>query len=137
MSYPAPTSALHAPLPSFGRVPTCWLKPWHACPPPLAPAGPRSCVSGCHCHPKYVDGHHEEHNSQTFLAQLDVSQAGECVLGIRLLTNTSSGEHKFKVGGRVWWGEGLQGWVGGWVWGGGGGGQFQGPHRWPCPAAVG
>lgn len=44
-----------------------------------------SCEGGCSCEPWTLDGHHEQHNSQTFLHAFQVSQAEECVIVVRIL----------------------------------------------------
>ncbi|KAG2495310.1 hypothetical protein HYH03_006582 [Edaphochlamys debaryana] len=58
-------------------------------------------VWGCTCTPVEVDGHIAEHWSLTYLQPVMVSQSAECLLAIRVLPGTSSGEHKFKVSGVV------------------------------------
>ncbi|KAG2425211.1 hypothetical protein HYH02_015038 [Chlamydomonas schloesseri] len=60
-----------------------------------------SCVSGCQCDPKEVDGHHTEKVSQLYMMFLEVTQHPQCEVEITVLPKTSSGEHKFKVAGAV------------------------------------
>ncbi|GFR48090.1 hypothetical protein Agub_g9777 [Astrephomene gubernaculifera] len=60
-----------------------------------------SCVSGCNCSSRRVDGHHAPHVSQLYMAPLEVSQSRQCEIQATVLPETSSGEHKFKVAGLV------------------------------------
>ena len=46
-----------------------------------------------------MDAHHADRVSQTYLMRLSVSQAHECIISIRNTQLSSSGKHKFKVGG--------------------------------------
>eukprot|EP00878_Enallax_costatus_P012728 GHUV01013292.1.p1 GENE.GHUV01013292.1~~GHUV01013292.1.p1 ORF type:complete len:358 (+),score=39.39 GHUV01013292.1:2608-3681(+) len=55
------------------------------------------CISGCSCKPTRLDGHHKLRQSTIFLARLLPSEAGECVIGVKVSKSTSSGKHKFKV----------------------------------------
>ncbi|GLC64570.1 hypothetical protein PLESTF_000180000 [Pleodorina starrii] len=60
-----------------------------------------SCVSGCSCESVEVDALIPDRVSQVYLAGLNASQARECVIEVRVLDRTRSGEHKFKVSGVV------------------------------------
>jgi len=57
------------------------------------------CVSGCSCEAREVEGHHTEKDSQTYVAQLLVSQSARCIIRATVLPETSSGEHKVKISG--------------------------------------
>ncbi|KAG2488939.1 hypothetical protein HYH03_012560 [Edaphochlamys debaryana] len=59
------------------------------------------CSSNCTCEPLTVDGHHDKLISQTYIAPMLVSASADCRVTIRVLHDTSSGEHKFKVSGVV------------------------------------
>ncbi len=55
-------------------------------------------MSGCTCEAEEkVDGLHDSPTSTIFLVRLLVTQHPDCVIGVKLLDETSSGEHKFKV----------------------------------------
>ncbi len=56
------------------------------------------CVANCECEERWVDGHHSLKESQLFLAELNATQAEECVIEVEVDSKSSSGEHKFKVG---------------------------------------
>jgi hypothetical protein len=57
-----------------------------------------TCVSGCTCAPTLIDGHSSTgRHSVPLLEELQVSSARRCVLQLKVLEGTSSGEHKFKV----------------------------------------
>jgi hypothetical protein len=58
----------------------------------------RRCTSGCTCTPTLMEAHHEEHNSQTHLIKVEMSQAPACLVDITILPGTKSGGHKIKVG---------------------------------------
>ncbi|KAG2496419.1 hypothetical protein HYH03_005645 [Edaphochlamys debaryana] len=60
-----------------------------------------SCVSGCECTPLVTDAHIKQQVSQVYFARLDVTQSKECVIQVKVLEQTSSGERKFKVSGVV------------------------------------
>ncbi|KAG2493907.1 hypothetical protein HYH03_007843 [Edaphochlamys debaryana] len=60
-----------------------------------------SCVSGCTCESIVVDATCEQKWSQVYLSKVAVTQAKECVIEVKVLKETSSGEHKFKVSGVV------------------------------------
>jgi hypothetical protein len=49
-----------------------------------------------------VDALHQSPTSTIFLVRLLVTPSDKCVIGVTLLEETSSGEHKFKVGAVVW-----------------------------------
>lgn len=49
-----------------------------------------SCEGGCACAPWTLDGHHEQRNSQTFLAQFKATQADECVIVVKVLNVSGS-----------------------------------------------
>lgn len=56
------------------------------------------CLEGCTCAVEdNVDALHNLRQSTIFLVRLLVSQHPRCVIGITVLEETSSGEHKFKV----------------------------------------
>eukprot|EP00955_Chlamydomonas_euryale_P105004 365607-Chlamydomonas_euryale.AAC.15 len=64
------------------------------------------CVEGCECGPRYIDGWHDLHQSQTFLAALKVTQHEACVLAVTVEPSRVQGEagndrqgSKFKVSG--------------------------------------
>lgn len=59
----------------------------------------RRCKSGCKCTPMLVDGHHDEKESQTYLAALQVTQHKQCMLSVKVEKETRSGSNKFKVSG--------------------------------------
>jgi hypothetical protein len=60
------------------------------------------CTSGCSCEPKpRVDALHGLRQSTIYLVRLLVSQAQRCEISVTLLQDSSSGQHKFKVGCRV------------------------------------
>jgi hypothetical protein len=62
------------------------------------------CTSGCSCEPKpRVDALHALRQSTIFLVRLLVSQAERCEISVTLLNDSSSGQHKFKVGDGVKW----------------------------------
>ena len=56
-----------------------------------------SCAGDCRCNATVVDAHQEDKTSQTFLAQVMVTQAPNCLLQFAILPETRSGKHKFKV----------------------------------------
>ena len=57
-----------------------------------------SCKAGCLCNSKLVNAHDPiTRSSQTFLAQLSVSQVDQCLLSITVSPETTSGHHKFKI----------------------------------------
>lgn len=55
------------------------------------------CISGCTCKPQDVDAHHTAHNSQTFVTRIEITKHRHCHIQISVLSETSSGEHRFKV----------------------------------------
>eukprot|EP00877_Chromochloris_zofingiensis_P007869 jgi/Chrzof1/3335/Cz12g21090.t1 len=58
------------------------------------------CLEGCTCAVEdNVDALHNLRQSTIFLVRLLVSQHPRCVIGITVLEETSSGEHKFKISG--------------------------------------
>ena len=59
-----------------------------------------ACESGCTCDAVDVDAHHSPHVSTVYLQALMPTQAPICHIGVTVLNETSSGGHKFKVGGR-------------------------------------
>lgn len=60
-----------------------------------------SCVSGCSCAPVLLQGHTKEKHSQQELLKFMVSQSAECVVQVKVLPDTESGEHKVKLTGLV------------------------------------
>ena len=57
-----------------------------------------TCVSGCTCEPTLIDGHSSTgRHSVPLLEELQVSSARRCVLQLKVMEGTSSGEKKFKV----------------------------------------
>ena len=56
-----------------------------------------SCAGDCRCNATVVDAHQEDKTSQTFLAQVMVTQAPNCLLQFAILPETRSGKHKFKI----------------------------------------
>jgi hypothetical protein len=48
-----------------------------------------------------LNGHGTEHDSQTKIFAMQVTQAGECVVEIHVLPSSDSGEHKVKIMGVV------------------------------------
>lgn len=56
-----------------------------------------SCVAGCACEPATLQGHVSGSVSVEFDAHLPVTQAEACTLQLRVLPETSSGGHKFKL----------------------------------------
>ncbi|KXZ50405.1 hypothetical protein GPECTOR_16g578 [Gonium pectorale] len=88
------------------------------------------CVWGCACSPVVVDAHLPgERVSQTYMVPINSTQSETCMMGVTVLNDTSSGEHKFKVragvhgrgrgrgggvGGRVGVGVGVGAWA--WAW---------------------
>lgn len=71
---------------------------------PRRPARPRAqgvanvaCVDGCACEPRDVNAHTlNERTSVENTVTFNVTQAEHCVLAIRVLRNTTSGENKWK-----------------------------------------
>jgi len=55
------------------------------------------CASGCVCTQAVANGHHREHNSQSYQITLQATPHPECIVTVTVLPETSSGEHKFKV----------------------------------------
>lgn len=56
------------------------------------------CALNCKCESDEIDAHKTGRRvSLLYLAELRVSQHKECVVGIEVLPETSSTEHKFKV----------------------------------------
>ncbi len=73
-----------------------------------------SCEGGCGCAPWTLDGHHEQRNSQTFLAQFKATQADECVILVKVLNVGGGG------GGGAWGNGSALSWSGAqreWWWG--------------------
>lgn len=96
-----PQHAPHAVRCSTAQSPHSELPSAHQC--PLLPAfilPPRSCASDCMCPPLSLDAHHAVRESTTHLATLQVQmpRGAECRLRVTVLPNTTSKEHKFKVG---------------------------------------
>lgn len=60
-----------------------------------------SCLSGCQCAASRFNGHCEEKKSVLVLHRLFVSQHERCELGVTVLNDTDSGEHKVKVAGAI------------------------------------
>jgi hypothetical protein len=61
-------------------------------------------LSGCKCDPvPKVDALHQSPTSTIFLVRLLVTPSDKCVIGVTVLEDTSSGEHKFKVRRVVGW----------------------------------
>jgi hypothetical protein len=58
-----------------------------------------TCASGCACKDAVLDGHTAERTSQTRTLGLQATQAGECVLQVRVAAASASGEHKVKIMG--------------------------------------
>ena len=58
-----------------------------------------TCASGCACTAAMLDGHTTEKTSQTHTLGLQATQAGECVLQVRVAEASVSGEHKVKIMG--------------------------------------
>ena len=57
-----------------------------------------SCVSGCTCEPKRIDGHNPASTaSQEFWEYVPVTQSERCVVKIESLAETNSGQNKVKV----------------------------------------
>mmetsp|Transcript_18065 Transcript_18065/g.30923 ORF Transcript_18065/g.30923 Transcript_18065/m.30923 type:complete len:541 (-) Transcript_18065:362-1984(-) len=57
-----------------------------------------SCVHGCDCTSMVLDAHHAQHTSTTFVALSRVTATeNQCTMHVTILSNTSSGGHKFKV----------------------------------------
>ncbi|GIL63834.1 hypothetical protein Vafri_17825 [Volvox africanus] len=60
-----------------------------------------SCVSGCSCQEVAVDALIQDRVSQVYLAGLTATQSPDCIIQVKVLEQTNSGEHKFKVSGVV------------------------------------
>ncbi|GIL78985.1 hypothetical protein Vretifemale_8390, partial [Volvox reticuliferus] len=60
-----------------------------------------TCVSGCSCQGVEVDALILDRVSQVYLAGLTVTQSSDCIIEVKVLERTNSGEHKFKVSGVV------------------------------------
>lgn len=58
------------------------------------------CLAGCKCASQTINAHHTLRQSTVFLARLLPTEHAECVIGVKVLRNTTSGKHKFKV--RPW-----------------------------------
>ena len=64
-----------------------------------------SCRCGCHCEPARIDAHRPtapggRGESVFAVRHIRISNAsGTCVLRVRILHETSSGNHKFKLSG--------------------------------------
>ena len=57
-----------------------------------------SCISGCTCDPKGIDGHNPASTaSQEFWGYVPVTQSERCVFKIESLDKTNSGQNKVKV----------------------------------------
>jgi hypothetical protein len=57
-----------------------------------------SCVSGCACEPSVIDAHEAvTKHSINRLHEVHVSASRACILQIKVLQQSSSGQHKFKV----------------------------------------
>ncbi|KAG2488905.1 hypothetical protein HYH03_012535 [Edaphochlamys debaryana] len=56
-----------------------------------------TCVSGCTCDPLVIDSHTEHHYSVSDNRFFAVTQSPDCLLQLRVLTNTTSGGHRFKL----------------------------------------
>ncbi|WIA28011.1 hypothetical protein OEZ86_010599 [Tetradesmus obliquus] len=57
------------------------------------------CLAGCKCASQTINAHHTLRQSTVFLARLLPTEHAECVIGVKVLRNTTSGKHKFKVNG--------------------------------------
>jgi hypothetical protein len=56
------------------------------------------CAESCECQPVAVDAHNTKRKvSLLHLGELEVTQHKECVIGVLVKDESSSGEHKFKV----------------------------------------
>jgi hypothetical protein len=55
------------------------------------------CYSGCKCASQTINAHHTLRQSTVFLARLLPTEDADCVIGVKVLHNTTSGKHKFKV----------------------------------------
>jgi len=55
------------------------------------------CMSGCSCKEVVVDGWHPHQHNRLAAAKLRVTQSTECLIGVQVLPETSTGHHKFKV----------------------------------------
>jgi hypothetical protein len=55
------------------------------------------CASGCKCASQTINAHHSLRQSTVFLARLLPTENADCVIGVKVLRNTTSGKHKFKV----------------------------------------
>lgn len=58
-----------------------------------------TCMSGCSCKSLTVDGWHAHAHMRLATAKLHVTQSPECLIGVQVLPESSSGHHKFKVTG--------------------------------------
>lgn len=58
-----------------------------------------ACLTGCSCKPLRFNGHHTLRQSTVFLARLLPTESAECIVGVKVLKDTTSGKHKVKVGG--------------------------------------
>ncbi|KAL3132821.1 hypothetical protein ABBQ38_006746 [Trebouxia sp. C0009 RCD-2024] len=57
-----------------------------------------SCVSGCSCHPRTIDGHNPGTlASQEFWEFVPVTQSEQCVFNVASLSDTRSGQNKVKI----------------------------------------
>jgi hypothetical protein len=68
---------------------------------PSPPPAPGSCLSGCECPPTRFNGHSEDKKSLLVLHRLFATQHPECVLGVEVLPDSDSGEHKVKLAGAI------------------------------------
>jgi hypothetical protein len=55
------------------------------------------CMSGCKCASQTINAHHAVRQSTVFLVRLLPTEHADCMIGVKVLHNTTSGKHKFKV----------------------------------------
>ncbi len=56
-----------------------------------------SCVAGCTCESRILDGHWEHRSSQLQQFAVSASQAPACTVQVRVLDTTTAGGHKVKA----------------------------------------
>jgi len=60
-----------------------------------------SCSSGCTCKPVKVEAYHKWQTTQSFMAKLYTQQVEVCTVTVKVLNETNSGGHHFKVSGAM------------------------------------